>query len=241
MILHTFPPAFGQRNPSPFCMKVEMALTHLGMDFSVRENMELTKSPKRKPWLEDQGRVIADSDLILHYLDNKSDGALFRHLTTQQQGIGVSFVRLTEHHLYWLILASRWLEDDWFANIERDFFGYLPKPLAWFVSRAARLKIRRFYQLHDGLGQHCREEQTHLLRADLNAIAAQVQKDQFITGGEMCVFDFSVAAVLACAMDSQPTTWVSEIVHEYAVLRDYAEKVQDTVGVYCRFKGATSH
>ena len=84
-------------------MKVEMALTYLGMDFSVRENMELTKSPKRKPWLEDQGRVIADSDLILHYLDNKSDGALFRHLTTQQQGIGVSFVRLTEHHLYWLI------------------------------------------------------------------------------------------------------------------------------------------
>ena len=111
-----------------------MALTYLGMDFSVRENMELTKSPKRKPWLEDQGRVIADSDLILHYLDNKSDGALFRHLTTQQQGIGVSFVRLTEHHLYWLILASRWLEDDWFANIERDFFGYLPKPLAGLLA-----------------------------------------------------------------------------------------------------------
>ena len=104
MILHTFPPAFGQRNPSPFCMKVEMALTYLGMDFSVRENMELTKSPKRKPWLEDQGRVIADSDLILHYLDNKSDGALFRHLTTQQQRMECPLYT-SPSTTAWLILA----------------------------------------------------------------------------------------------------------------------------------------
>ena len=235
MILHVLPPAFGQRNPSPFCLKVEMALTHLGLDFTLREKMELTKAPKRKPWLEDNNKVIADSELILCYLDTKTDGGLFGHLTPQQMGLGISFVRLAEHHLYWLILASRWLDDDWFANIQRDFFGYLPAPLSWIVSKNARLQMRLFYRLHDGLGCHCSEEQALLLRADLNAIAGQVSAEGLITGKELCVFDFAVAAMLVAGMDNEPGTWVSEIANEYTVLRDYAEKVQESVGVYGRF------
>ena len=99
MILHTLPPAFGQRNPSPFCLKVEMALTHLGLDFTLRENMELTKAPKRKPWLEDNNKVIADSELILCYLNTKTDGGLFGHLSPKQMSLGISFARLAEHHL----------------------------------------------------------------------------------------------------------------------------------------------
>jgi len=36
MILHTLPPAFGQRNLSPFCLKAEMALRHLDLAFTHR-------------------------------------------------------------------------------------------------------------------------------------------------------------------------------------------------------------
>ncbi len=236
MILHTMPPAFGQRSASPFCLKAEMALTHLGFDFTIQESMELRKSPKRKPWLEDNGKVVADSDLILCYLNTKTDGGLFGHLTPQQIGIGTSFVRLAEDHLYWLILASRWLDDDWFVNIRRDFFGSLPAHIGWLISRIARLQMRFFYRLHDGLGRHCRAEQIQLLRNDLDAIAGQVSAEGFITGPELCVYDFGVATMLAAGIDSTPDTWVSEIANRYTVLRDYAEKVQESVGVYCSFK-----
>ena len=149
--------------------------------------------------------------------------------------LGISFARLAEHHLYWLILASRWLDDDWFANIQRDFFGYLPAPLAWFVSQNARLQMRLFYRLHDGLGRHCSGEQAQLLRADLRAIAGQVGAEGFITGEKLCVFDFAVAAMLVAGMDNEPATWVSEIANEYTVLKDYTERVQESVGVYGRF------
>lgn len=235
MILHTLPPAFEQRNPSPFCVKAEMALTHLGLDFTIHESLELSKAPKRKmPWLEDNGLVIADSELILSYLDNKTDGGLFRHLSPQQIGIGTSFVRLVEDHLYWLIVASRWLDDDWFVNVKRDFFGSLPAPISWLASRMARKQVHRTYDLH-GLGRHTSAEQEQLLHADLKAIAGQVTTNGFIAGNELSVFDFGVAAMLAAGMDNKPDTWVSVIAREYPALRDYAEKVQATVGVYCRF------
>ena len=235
MILHTLPPAFEQRNPSPFCLKTEMALTHLGLDFTVHESLELNKAPKRKmPWLEDDGVIIADSDLILEHLDNKTNGGLFGHLSAQQVGVGTAFVRLAEDHLYWFIVASRWLTDDWFIHVKRDFFGSMPAPLGWLVSRMARKQMRQTYNLH-GLGRHSPAEQEQLLRADLDAIAGQVSKRGFIVGNELSAFDFGVAAMLAAGMDNKPDTWVSVIANEYPALRDYIEKVQSAVGVYCRF------
>ena len=41
--------------------------------------------------------------------------------------------------------------------------------------------------------------------------------------------------MLVAGMDNEPGTWVSEIANEYTILRDYAEKVQESVGVYGRF------
>ena len=230
------PPAFGQRSASPFCLKAEMALTHLGFDFTIQENMELRKSPKRKPWLEDNGKVVADSDLVLRYLNTKTNGGLLDQLSPQQRCIGTSFVRLAEDHLYWLILASRWLDDDWFVNIQQGVFGSLPAHIGWLISRMARMQMRFFYRLHDGLGRHCRAEQIQLLRNDLDAIAGQVCAEGFITGPELCVYDFGVAAMLATGIDNTPETWVSEIANGYTELRDYAEKVQERVGVYSRFQ-----
>ena len=38
-------------------------------------------------------------------------------------------------------------------------------------------------------------------------------------------------------MDNQPATWVSEIANDMPVLREYAERVQKDVNVYCRDLG----
>ena len=78
--LYTLPAAFGLRNPSPFCLKIEMALTHLKIDFEIVTVADPRKAPKGKlPWLVD-GAVIPDSELILEHLDKKTNGGLFGEL-----------------------------------------------------------------------------------------------------------------------------------------------------------------
>lgn len=229
--LYTLPPAFGQRNPSPFCLKAEMALSYLQLDFETKTTLELNKAPKGKaPWLDDDG-IIADSELILAHLDSKTSGGLFGHLTDEEVAYGTAFTRLVEDHLYWMIVASRWLDDDWFENVKRDFFSSLPWPLRKIVPVIARRRMRQTYDLH-GLGRHSIAEQQSFLRRDIAALTARLNAHKYIASDRITTYDFAVASMLASGMDNQPDTWVSAMMNQEQSLRDYIERVQGDLGVY---------
>lgn len=230
--LYTLPPAFGLRNVSPFCLKVEMALTHLGIPFEHIAEPDPRKSPKGKmPYLVDDDLTIPDSELILEHLDEKSQGGLFGSLTPEEIAQGRAFSRLAEDHLYWLMVSSRWLEDDWFPHVVSHFFGFVPGIFRGFAAGSARRGVARTLDLH-GLGRHTHEEQVGFLRRDLEAIAAVVDTDGYIVGKRLTVYDFTVAGMLSGLMDNEPPTWVSKIANEYQPLRDYLERIQTEVGVW---------
>ena len=232
LTLYTLPPAFGQRNPSPFCLKIEMAMTYLEMEFEHRTTLELNKAPKGKaPWVDDNG-IIADSELILAHLDRKSGGKLFGVLTDDEIALGTAFTRLVEDHLYWMIVASRWLEDDWFENVKRDFFSTMPWPLRQIGPVIARRQVRQTYHLH-GLGRHTKEEQLSFLDRDLRALDARLKSHDYIASDRMTVHDFAVASMLAAGMENKPDTWVSLQMKEFDSLRKYTDRVQGELGVYC--------
>ena len=67
--LHQYPPMFGIPNPSPFCLKLETWLRMAKLPYEVVRVVDPRKDPKGKvPWIEDQGRTIADSAFIIDYL-----------------------------------------------------------------------------------------------------------------------------------------------------------------------------
>ena len=98
--LVTLPPAFGLRNVSPFCLKVEMALKHLDIEFDLSVEGDPRKTPKGKlPYLiidgeNIDGEKIADSELIFEYLDDKTQGKLYGQLTPEEKAKGTAFARL---------------------------------------------------------------------------------------------------------------------------------------------------
>lgn len=234
--LYTLPPAFGLRNVSPFCLKIEMALSYLKLDFETVHEPDPRKAPKGKlPFLEIDGKRMPDSELIFEYLDQKTGGGLFSGLTALEMAQGTAFTRLSDDHLYWMIVASRWLDDDWFPNVKRDFFGALPAPVAFLVARLARRQVRTTYHLQ-GLGRHSHTEQEQFARRDLKAISDVVTEQNYIVGGRLTAFDFSVASLIAGLLDQQPPTWMNPLADEFPPLRDYAERVQQDIGVFCRMK-----
>ena len=64
-------------------------------------------------YLIDDGKRIADSELITEYLDGMTGGKVYEGLDVGQRAYGVALARLAEDHLYWLMVASRWLEEAW--------------------------------------------------------------------------------------------------------------------------------
>lgn len=233
--LVALPAAFGMRSVSPFCLKIEMLLTSLGLPFEIREEADPRKAPKGKlPFLAIDGDVIGDSELIAERLDERTSGQVYGSLTEAQKGIGFSAVRLAEEHLYWILVASRWLDDGWWPHVVDGFFSDLPPVVRTVVPVIARREVRRTYHLQ-GLGRHTPEEQRGFAHRDLAALGALVGSSGFlVSDDEACVFDFAVAATLAGIYDQQPGTWLTPIANEYPDLKSYTERVQEKVGVFGR-------
>ena len=232
--LVTLPPAFGMRNVSPFCLKIEMLLSSLGLEFSLSDISDPRKAPKGKlPFLIADGKKIADSELIVQYLDKLTSGKVFAGLSEEQTGQGYALTRLVEDHLYWLMVASRWLDENWWPNVVRGFFGSLPVPLRQIASGVARRRMIQTYNLH-GLGRHTLEEQKGFARRDLQALESVVPAQGFLFGDRPNLFDFTVAAMMAGAYDNKPATWITDMAAEYTGLHSYTERVQEATGVWGR-------
>ena len=232
--LYTLPPAFGLRNVSPFCLKAEMTLTHLRQPFEIKFEADPRKAPKGKlPYIDIDGDVTADSELILQKLDEKFNGGVYGELSPKEIAIGRAFTRLSEEHLYWMIVASRWLEADWFPNVVNGFFSDVPALLRSLIAKSARSTMKKTYDLQ-GLGRHTKAEQRQFARDDLSAISDQIEAERYITGGRLTVFDFNVASILVGLMDNEPATWISILAKDYPVLREYVDRVQQEVGVYAK-------
>jgi glutathione S-transferase len=234
MKLHVLPPAFGLRNTGPFAFKCELALLHLKLDFELVESADPRTGPKGKmPYLNDDGTLVADSELILQHIDQKTGGGLYGHLTDTERAEGLAFTRLAEEHLYWIMVASRWLDDSWFPHLKAGFFAAMPFPVRHIAPAIARRQVRQTYHLQ-GLGRHTLEEQQGFARRDVDAIVKKVGGGPFLFGDKLTVFDFGVASLLAGTIDNQPATWMSDLVREFQPVVDYTERVQSTVGAWCR-------
>lgn len=232
--LVTLPAAFGMRNVSPFCLKAEMLLTCLELPFTLSEEVDPRKAPKGKlPYLIADGKRIADSELITEYLEQLTKGQVYAGLSNEQRALGVALARLTEDHLYWLLVASRWLDDEWWPNVVQGFFGSFPGLLRPLVTRVARKQVARTYDLQ-GLGRHSLEEQKGFAVRDLDALQAAVPAEGFLFGPQPGIFDFTIAAMMAGVYDNQPATWVTELALPYENLCAYTERVQEAVGVWGR-------
>jgi glutathione S-transferase len=232
--LVTLPPAFGMRNVSPFCLKAEMLLASLDLPYELAEEANPRNAPKGKlPYLVADGRTVADSELIALYLDEYTGGKVYGGMSDAQRAQGLALARLAEDHLYWLMVASRWLDDDWWPNVVEGFFVTLPGIIRPVITGIARRQIRKTYDLH-GLGRHSLEDQYGFARRDLQALEVAVPAEGFLAGDSPAIFDFTVAGMMAGIFDNQPTTWVTELAKPQANLHAYTERVQEAVGVWGR-------
>lgn len=168
--LYQYPRIWG-RNVSPFTLKLETWLRLASVPFENIEVRNPGKGPKGKlPAIEDQGRLIGDSTLIIDHLKHTRGVDLDEGLDARAQAEAVALQRLFEDHLYWAIVYSRWLDPEGFAAIRTGFFADMPPIVRDVFPTVVRTKIRWDLRAQ-GLGRHTRDEVYALARADLQAVA----------------------------------------------------------------------
>jgi glutathione S-transferase len=70
------------------------------------------KAPKGKlPYINDDGLIVADSTFIRFQIEKKYGFDFDSGLTQDQRAGAWAAEKMCEEHLYWALVATRWLED----------------------------------------------------------------------------------------------------------------------------------
>ena len=194
--LYTFGPAFGLPDPSPFVTKADVLLKMAGLPCRIQKG-DRAQAPKGKlPYIDDDGRRIADSTFIRWHLEKKYAVDFDRGLSMHERAIAWAFEKLAEDHLYWAIVRGRWIDDANFANGPAHFFDSVPAPVRPLVAAMVRRTVRRY--LHaQGMGRHSDAEIAQLATRSIEAIADQLGSQPFFMGAEPTGIDATIFAFAA--------------------------------------------
>lgn len=226
--LYQFDPALGLPNASPFCMKLETYLRMAKVPFEIQPASlrAFRTAPKGKmPYIEDQGKTLADTTLIIDYLKANHGDPLDGWLGSEQRAIALAFQRLMEENLYWALLYTRWVEPAAWPQTRRAFFGALPPPLKWLVPPLARRGLIKEMQGH-GMGRHSREEILGIGKRDITALADFLGDKHYFMGSEPCSLDATGYAFLANLIWPPVESALKQHALQYPQLEAYCDRMR---------------
>lgn len=207
--LHQLPgEGWGVANPSPFCLKVETYLRMVKAPYEVSSTLDTRPAPKGKlPWIEDSGRKIADSGLILEHLERTY--GLDRGMSDHDRAVAHLVRRTLEESLYFVIVYTRWQDEAGWAKTKPLFFSSFPQPLRTIGPIVARRQILR--TLHgQGIGRHAIGKVLARGREDLDAVAGVLGDKPFLLGDTPRSVDATVFAFVENILHNTVRTPLSD-------------------------------
>lgn len=237
MILYQYPGADGLSSISPPCMKVEMALKRLEVEYRVENLVSPSRARRvsvtgRLPVLELDGERIPDSIVILDRLERKFPTASL----WPSDPVRRLQDRLWDHFgtdsMYWLGFYLRWVHPEFAPASRQALFGRLP----WIARAALRVRFlprqRKRAMLH-GVGG----KSPAMIRAEMERgfemLVAGLQGGPFLqaraTPGRG---DLACVALLAQAGFRRTLTETMEQIRSRPALTDYVRGVLES----CRMR-----
>jgi len=190
--LHQYPGIWGLPSLSPFCIKVEAFLRYNKLPYEVVIEKRPSKGPKGKmPFIKDGEQTIPDSSDILSHLIIKHGLQLQMNNSAQ----ALAFKSMLEESFYFILLYSRWVDNDAFKVVKKDLGNiFLPGHAQYFMGVIRRSLIKQAYM--QGIGRHSKDEVYARGISQLRAFSDKLADGNFFFGGKISDFDFSLYGFL---------------------------------------------
>jgi glutathione S-transferase len=181
---------------SPFVTKTEVQLKMAGLSYRKQRAMPPASPKGQLPFIDDAGQLIADSTFIRAHVERKYGFDFDDGLDLEQRAQGWAFERMIEHHLYFGLVAARWVDPVNFAKGPSHFFDGAPEDRRERLREDAQFRIAENY-LISGLGRHAPDEDVDLAARSLRALSVQLGGKPYLMGNTPCGTDATAFAVLA--------------------------------------------
>lgn len=226
--LFQFPAPPRLPNLSPACMRLEAYLRLAGIAYETRP-ADLEQAPKKKaPYVEIDGELMGDSEIIIRHLNARLGIDLDAGLDARERAVGHAVESMLAEHLYFALLHVRWLDDANWEIIKGIYFGDIPKAVREQVTGEIREGVRRKLIEH-GLGVHSHDEILALAAADLDALAALLGERPFMLGEHPRAVDCSAHAYVANLLLSPFETPLEAATRTHANLVAYSLRMMERV------------
>lgn len=200
ILLWQMPPCWGLSSASPFCIKLESWLRMAGVPYEARVLTGLPRSSNRKvPYIEHpDGRVLADSHVIIEALTVEHGVALDEGLDARSRAVATTVTRMLEDHFCWALAWDRWMVPAHWAETRRAYFGGQPPPLRWLIPPLVHRSMRR--TMHgQGFGRMSKAAILARAERDLQALA-DLLGDQEHPLGRPSSLDATIHAFVVSAL-----------------------------------------
>jgi len=227
--LYSFGAAYGLVDASPFVTKVNLFMTIHGIPFEpVYDVMNLGKAPKQKfPYIEDNGKIIADSSFIIEHLSKKHQIDMDAWLSAEQRASAYLIGKSLEENLYWCLVHSRWINNDTWPTIRQHFFGSMTFPLNKIIAFIARRGTIKRINGH-GMGAHSNEEVLEIAKKSFSSLSKLLGDKQFFFGEQISSLDiiaFAQISAFTLATLDNPSVYASQ---EHSNLVAYSNRIKQS-------------
>lgn len=225
LILHQPKRAFGMPNPSAFCVKLETYLRMAKIPYELAYG-EPKDAPKGKvPWIEDDGKILADSSFIIDFLKIKHGDALDSALTRRQVALGHAIKKLVEESLYFVSSYSKWADDHGFEIYAAELFAGMPEEQLKYVPDMVRKRAIEKLQAQ-GIGRHSADEVYEIGVKDVESFAELLGEDLYLFGDRPTSYDASAFGVIGNLKDGPFPSPVRDAICNTANVATYIDRVR---------------
>lgn len=235
-------PAWGLPDISPHVSETDCHLRMLGLDHKIMKlpGGDLSQTPKNKlPVIEDNGRKIDETDLILDYLKQTYGDPLDAGLTAEQRAMTVVMNRLFDESFYWYLVQIRYRRDEDFKLYDPywvEFLDFAPPQERQKAADAFRNDnlLKQFWWA--GMGRNSEAEVEAFAYREIDAIAVLLGDTRYFFGDEPTSVDGGLYANLSHAIYPPFPSPIAQYARSIPSLVAYCQRMQERY--YPDLKGA---
>lgn len=200
LIVYAAGPAWDVPDVSPFVFKLVTWLRMSGIEHRVQVGNPLLAPKGKVPYVDDEGRKLADSSLIIEHLKGEGRGAPLAgdRLAPRDAAIATAFKGMIEGELYFVLTYTRWIEDAGFSLYRKAIARSIAAlGVPSLLAPAAASVMRREFASQirkQGMGRHDPETVHAFGRKQLDAVADHLAGNPYFMGDEPGTIDATVFA-----------------------------------------------